>query len=128
MEDYTKSSEPGYHENLHTKAIVQPKYTLSAGMNPHYFNFKNGKFAVSEKFERVPNAWSAKHSAELIQINHYTCKSLEDFQMKINKGRADAAHLPTRKIDDIKDIDKYCNLDNYEILRFVDRTKNMYLV
>lgn len=121
IENYTKSSLPSWKENLHVKCIVQPRFTVAAGNNPHYFVYNNRMCAVSEKYITVPNAWTQVHSNEIIQINHYTTKSEEEFAAKINKGRADAAHLPTRKMSDLKDIDNFCTTENTEILKFKDK-------
>lgn len=123
IESYTKGSFSNWKENLHTKAIIQPKHTRCAGSNPHHFVYHNGAFAVSETKQLVPNAWSAQHSVELIQLNHYTNKSLEDFKMKIAKGRADVAHLPARSMEEFQNFDAYCAIEQTDILRFVGRTK-----
>jgi hypothetical protein len=123
IENYTKASTSAYKENLHTKAIVQPQFTMGAGGNPHHFTYTHSYYAVDEKCQRVPNAWSTQHSVELLQLNHYTNKSMEDFLMKINKGRADAAHLPTANLDNFRKTDAACQVEESTILRFVDRTK-----
>lgn len=127
IENYVKGSPSDYVENLHVKSIVQPKCTLRTGGNPHCFTYQGGRFAVTEKHEAVTNAWSATHSTELLQLNHYTTKSLEDFEMKISKGRADAAHLPTRKVEDIEEIDSHCTVESADILRFAQKTKDYLL-
>ena len=125
IENYTKASTKDYKENLHTKAIVQPQYAIRAGGNPHHFIFQPGYIAVNEGYHHVPNAWSAIHSVEKLQLNHYTIKSLDDFIMKVNKGRADAAHLQGVKREDFDKVDSFCQSDNTDIYRFLERTKVM---
>jgi hypothetical protein len=126
IENYTKASPPESGENLHTKAIVQPKHTRCTGGNPHCFLYNKGYIAVDEQYRVVPSAWSQTHTAELIQLNHYVSKSVEDFQMKISKGRADAAHLPVKNLQYLNDLDASCIINNTYILRFVDRVKALF--
>lgn len=121
IESYTLASTPQWADNLHTKAIVQPRYTHSAGTNPHYFNFKHGFYAVNEDFIPVPNAFTARHYSKLLQINHYTTKSLDEFKAKISKGRADAAHLPPAKLESQVALDRACTDKHTEIQRFIPR-------
>jgi hypothetical protein len=128
IENYTLASKPEWPDNLHTKAIVQPRYTLSAGSNPHYFHFKNGFHSVDEEFQIVSNAFSNKHCNKYLQINHYTTKSLEEFQAKISKGRADAAHLPTAKLENLYKLDMACTDKHIEIQRFVERLEALQIV
>jgi hypothetical protein len=123
MENYTKASTGAYKSNLHTKAIVQSACIKHAGTNPHYFVLHSGFEAVNEKCEKVSGAFSKSHSVNRIQLNHYTIKSLEDFKAKIAKGRADAAHLPTVKMEDFVETDRNCIIDNFEILKYVDQVK-----
>lgn len=127
MENYIKGSGAEWDINLHTKAIVQPKLTRGPGGNPHHFIYHPYHYAVDEREIHVANAWSTAHSVKLLQLNHYTTKSLEDFSEKISKGRADAAHLPTRKIEDLAEIDRHCTTEDTTILRFVERTRALYL-
>lgn len=123
IENYIKATTSEYKDNLHTKAIVQPNKTICAGSNPHHFLMKPGFFAVGENFEGVSNAWSRIHSVCKLQINHYTNKSKEDFLMKISKGRADAAHLPTVNLDNFNRVNEASQVEDTTILRFLDRTK-----
>lgn len=125
IESYTKGTAVDWVENLHTKAIVQPKYTQCAGTNPHHFRHHPGYIAIDEQFRQVPNAWSQTVSVDRIQINHYTTKSLEDWKMKVAKGRADAAHLSGRSLHDLAEIDAPCTIEYTDILRFVRPTKQL---
>lgn len=125
IENYTRSSPTSYKENLHTKGIVQPSMVQCAGSNPHFFLPRRGFYNVGENFEAVPNAWSKRHSIEKIQLNHYTLKSLDEFKMKIAKGRADAAHLPTASMDHFHLTDKRCTERDASIRRYVAPLKRL---
>lgn len=87
-ESYTLKAEENFHVNRHIKSIVQPKYVAKAG-NAHHFNYKKGYFAVNENFERVEGS-QADVSINKIQVNHYYCRSLEEYADKVNRGRADS--------------------------------------
>jgi Glycosyltransferase family 92 len=127
IKNYTKCVPNDWQDNLHTKAIVQPKFTACVGDNPHYFRFNSGHFSVSENFEHVPNAWSRIHSVNLIQINHYVIKSQEDFAMKIAKGRADVVDYPLKTNAFFLDLDAGCIHENHDIARFADKVEELYL-
>lgn len=68
------------------KSIIQPSYVKSISGNPHWFIYAGGKYAVNENFIIV-NESCSQESYQKIHINHYTTKSLEDFQKKISRGR-----------------------------------------
>lgn len=126
MENYTFAMPKNHYENTHTKAIVQPDKTLRAGTNPHYCVFKPGHYSVSEDFKQVSNAWTP-HCSDKLQLNHYFTKSFEEFQIKIQRHRADAAHLEGRKIDDFKKFDDLCIEKDECALKFVEKTKTLIL-
>jgi len=87
-ESYTLRAEVDFHVNRHIKSIVQPEFVAKAG-NAHHFKYKEGHFAVNENFERVEGS-HADVSINKIQINHYYCRSFDEYQDKINRGRADS--------------------------------------
>jgi len=68
------------------KSIIQPKYTLKVSGNPHWFIYASNKYAVNENYTIV-NESCSQESYQKIYINHYTTKSLEDFQNKIERGK-----------------------------------------
>ena len=74
--------------NQHIKTITKPYYTTSMNgvhsvktINPNKF-IDAGKNILSGPFNKHNNT-------EIIQINHYWGKSLEDYKIKINRGNAD---------------------------------------
>ena len=125
IENYIMSMTNDHYESTHTKAIVQPEKTLRAGTNPHYFVFKPGNHSVSEDFKLVPNAWTP-HCSSKLQLNHYFLKSLEEFKIKIQRPRADAAHLDGRKLEDFYKFDNLCTVKDECALRFVQKTKDLF--
>lgn len=89
IESFLLRSEVNFHINRHIKSIVQParvKYII----NPHAFSYKEPYYAVNENFERVEDAF-VEPSTDKVQINHYYCKSFDQFQDKIKRGYSDRA-------------------------------------
>lgn len=127
IENYTLATNSDWNDNLHTKAIVQPQFTKGPGGNPHHFIYLHNHHAVDEQYRSVPNAWNTAHSVEKIQLNHYTNKSLEDLKDRKSKGRADGAHLPTKTLQNFEELDKASTVKETSILRFIDKTKALYL-
>lgn len=124
IENYFTAIPKDHYENTHTKAIVQPARTMRAGSNPHHFVFKPGYGAVSEDFLPVLNAWTP-HCSNKLQLNHYFTKSFEEFKIKIQRPRADAAHLDGRKLDDFFKFDDLCVENDDCAVRFIDKTKTL---
>lgn len=127
IENYTMATPDDFVVNLHTKAIVQPKYTVSASGDPHHFRFKPGYNAVSEKMEIVPNAFSKSFSAQTIQLNHYVNRSLEDFKEKRARGRSDCADHPSRSFEDFHGLDAVSTVEDKSATRFADKTRSLII-
>lgn len=85
--------------DLHVKSIVQPRHAIKA-RNAHQFLYKPGSYCVNE--DRLPVGGSHSYAASRrIQINHYWCRSQQDYAAKLQRGRADVSALneSTRKWD-----------------------------
>ncbi len=63
--------------NPHCKSIVRPRLTKSVGKDPHYFLFKDGKFAVNEYGVNLPLEYGVMEggTCDRIVCNHYHTKS-----------------------------------------------------
>lgn len=122
LEHYTKRMSKKHFESTHTKAIVQNQYVVSTGSNPHTFIYKLGYYSVSEDFKRVPNAWTP-HCSNKFVLNHYCLKSLEDWNNKISKPRADTSKYPGKSLEDFFRFDKDCFEEDGIALRFIDSVK-----
>ena len=73
--------------NLHVKTIVQPKYVIDC-VNPHYFIYIEGKYAVTEKMKFIEGPFSTTNSVDLFRINHYWQRDLEFFwNVKVPRQR-----------------------------------------
>jgi len=85
-DNYLYRSEYSFNINKHVKCFVKPKL-INRPINAHSFECKENQI-VNENFEPVTDAFS-NFSGNKIRINHYYCKSIEDYVNKIKRGRAD---------------------------------------
>lgn len=97
LENYTRVHyDDQFSSNHHIKSIVRPtmveKYT-----NPHYAIYVDGENAVDENGAELkgctycdvhPKAYTDVVSVNKIRINHYYCKSEEEYKAKLARGRA----------------------------------------
>lgn len=94
---FTLRSDINFHTNRHIKSIVQTQFVTSVD-NPHYVLYKPGYFCVNENFQKINGAFSDVNINK-IQINHYYCRSLEEYEQKIKRGRSDDGEIK-RKLED----------------------------
>ena len=96
IEGYTRrQSRP----NRHVKCFVRPE-RVTQNRNSHSWFFRNARWAVDENRNAVFGSISTPTASEA-WINHYYCKSLEDFQEKaLRTSTLDIAGIkyPTRRI------------------------------
>nr|WP_295921970.1 glycosyltransferase family 2 protein [uncultured Dyadobacter sp.] len=96
LESFTRRSETGFYPNRHIKSIVQPKFVKSA-FKSHCFQYISGKHCVNEHFLPIDDSFS-ENSTSNIQLNHYYCRSFEEYQAKIKRGISDTKRK--RKIEE----------------------------
>lgn len=87
LEAYTKRNPVQSKVNEHVKSIVRPE-RVRQSVDPHFFLFKEGFHAVNENKIRVAGPFSQPVSTEIIQVNHYFTRTLEEYKVKIAKGSA----------------------------------------
>ena len=93
LESFTKRSDESFSVNRHIKNIVQPQY-VAAVMGAHHFAFKGDKYLVNENFIKVDGSFSDV-SVSKIQLNHYYCRSLAEYDAKIKRGYGDTSKKRT---------------------------------
>lgn len=97
IERFTKRSNYDFEHNQNIKSIVNPRKVL-ASVNPHYVAYLRGYKTYSINNEVVPSSnYTNIKNMELAHINHYYCKSREEYLEKCSRGLADQ----TRVRDDI---------------------------
>jgi hypothetical protein len=75
------------HWRRHIKSFVWPR-GIAGIWSPHFAVPFAGGHTVNERHEPIDGPFSP-FSAELGQINHYFCRSWQDYHEKILRGRAD---------------------------------------
>lgn len=87
-DNYLYRSGIDFGANLHIKSFVQPSRVIEMA-SPHNATYNDGFYCVDEKFRRIDGAYTDSVTWDSIRINHYYCKSREDYKDKISRGRAD---------------------------------------
>lgn len=122
LESFVLRSEESLSINKHIKSIIQPRYVRSA-RNAHCFRYQIGKYAVNENFQRIKGAFSDV-SVNKIQLNHYYCRTLEEYQEKIKRGRSDNDSIK-RAMTDFHHHDDESNIvKDTTILEIAEQLKN----
>lgn len=76
-------------QNEHIKIICKPRFVIN-WENPHYSNVKNPDLFVDSKKNIIKGPFNHNHTIDLIQINHYHYRSIDDIIEKYNRGNADS--------------------------------------
>ena len=87
IENYTRVAYE-FIANNHIKSIVNPRQVTGV-QTPHSFYYKNNQLAVNENYENLDWALTKNISFKKIRINHYHCKSREEYMIKLERGNAD---------------------------------------
>ena len=104
-------------QNKHIKTICKPEF-VSKIDNPHYVILKDPSKYVDPHKRIISGPFNENNTIDIIQINHYWGKSLEEHYEKRDRGRATTHKLrvindnPHSKYNDIIDnliCDKYLN-------------------
>ena len=84
------------------KIIANPRW-IDYFIGPHSAQFRMGCSRYDEDFEEVLEKRNKKNPIKKIQLNHYHTKSLEEFILKRNRGRADDGTRYVTKNFDVYD-------------------------
>ena len=102
IERFKYRSEKDFDRNHHIKSIVNPR-KVTVFRNPHFAFLQKGYHSYSVTGEQVEDAFVENISLD-IRINHYFCKSKEEYAAKKVKGFAD--QVGERAMSDFNDHDK----------------------
>ncbi|MGN7885604.1 glycosyltransferase family 92 protein [Dyadobacter endophyticus] len=120
LENFTRRSEASFPPNRHIKSIVQPRHVQSA-YKSHCFKFKRGFSCVNEHFEPIEEAL-ADVSVDTIQLNHYYCRSLQEYRQKVERGISDTKRK--RKLEEFHNHDNESNVvEDTTILEVLEKLK-----
>ena len=97
-------------QNPHIKTIFQPQYVININ-NPHFVEIQDPFKYIDCKGNMITGPFNKNNTIDLVQINHYTFRSLEDFIQKHHRGNADG----TPNVSIHNDFHSICNdiIDNY---------------
>lgn len=125
IENYTYCS-PGVVETL--KSIVNPRRVIQYG-NPHYWIYGGGEYAVDEYGRHLKGGASQSPSGDRLRINHYHCKSEEDYLEKtdpsyyadkfVKLGRTRTSYNLSQAFHSHNDV------ENTDIWRFKEKTEEI---
>lgn len=118
IELLTHCSNYDDEDNRFIKSIVQPKYVKSCS-SPHYFIYKNMKYAVDVDQMKTQGLWSENIRLDQIRINHYWTRTINYFlDKKINSRQK---RRPWYLTERLLQMAENCNLCiDTAILRYVD--------
>jgi len=117
LESFVTRSDQSFHVNRHVKVIVQTKF-VKRSIGAHLFTFSKPYSAVNESGQEIWTSYSDV-SVEKIQINHYYCRSLAEYEDKINRGLADTSKRQ-RQIENFHCHDAQANkIEDRTILEFL---------
>jgi hypothetical protein len=129
IENFTKrgpSEKDAFEPNKHIKSIVNPKVTVCPAGTPHNFFYMSPNPPVNEQGHQNTGPYrEGEWTYDKIRINHYYCKSKEEYQEKINRGRADAPQAEQELSRTWEDFDKHDNneVEDLTILQYLKPLK-----
>ena len=92
LENYTMASEKDFEPNRHIKTICDP-LKVRYYANCHFPMYFRGFYNLDENGGTVQAGMSKNVIFDKIRINHYFTKSLEEYILKKNRGKADVDGL-----------------------------------
>jgi len=106
--------------NEYIKTIVNPRRVRCLHDSHHWF-YEFKEWPVDEKKRPVLGSKSSPATAEVLRINHYHSKSLEDYKRKVARGAQDHT---TNSVEIMAERDAQLNaVEDRTILRFVPELK-----
>ncbi|MBP3256318.1 MAG: glycosyltransferase family 92 protein [Clostridia bacterium] len=114
IENYRYRADDNFENNKYIKTICNPRLIedIKNVYSPIYIN---NMYNIDESGNKVTGKTNSKCPCLKLRINHYFTKSMEEYIIKMNKGKADS--LDKRTLDDFNsnnknDIYDY-NLEQY---------------
>ena len=110
LERFTRRAAKDWSGNNQVKTIANPRAIDFIGL-PHYAIYFESLAAVNENGDVVPAEFNKPVTAEKIVVNHYHCKSWEEYAQKSGRGyacaTADVEQYPRAKFDSMNHNDEF---------------------
>jgi cytochrome c-type biogenesis protein CcmH/NrfG len=106
---YTRRTHKTFKENEWVKSIIQPKLVMMPN-SPHDFIYKENAWCVNESFLRV-DGQRFPNCTELIQLNHYFCRSEQEIDQKLSRGNSGSVIWPRRLFNAVNFMATYQDTD-----------------
>ena len=85
LENFTMCAEQDFSANHHIKTICDPARALNVDV--HHVDYLRGFYSLDENGERIYGPVTEAVHFDKIRINHYFCKSLEEYTtIKMERG------------------------------------------
>ena len=110
-------------QNKHIKTICKPEFVINID-NPHYVILKDPSKYIDPHKNVINGTFNELDTIDIIQINHYWGKSVEEHYEKRNRGRATTNKL--RVIDDNPHLNYNKIIDNMIANNYLDNLKKIY--
>ncbi len=122
LERFLYSSDETFVRNKHVKTICKPKQVLGI-INPHYCVYLSNRYAVSVDGKKSTGPYNDNVKFYPICINHYFCKSYEEFVEKRARGKADSLG-----IRDVHEFEEHDVNDFYDdgMLKYVSQIRGVH--
>jgi hypothetical protein len=119
MDNYRYSGE----QNFHIKTICKPLYTLSVA-GPHNVNVIDPTKYIDAKNNILNGPFNENYTIDIIQMNHYHSKSVEELHEKYHRGNADSElkiGIPENPHNEDNNI-----LNNYAADKYLEHIKGFF--
>lgn len=114
--------------DAHIKTIFQPKKVAKMG-NTHFWYYYGWQQAVDENKKNVFGGNSLKPSFNILRINHYFCKSREDYMIKVDPNYYSYKpnqRLPNRSLDRVdSQMSLHNDVEDHTIDQYIESTKKI---
>lgn len=113
LRGYTWRTDDDYFENEHVKIIVNPRRIIKV-VNPHQAYYLHGYTVVDENGNKKYGP-RFKTTRRKLCINHYFCKSKEEWIKRRSMGKADM--IGTRTLEEFERVNRYEKIEDRDILK-----------
>lgn len=120
LDNYLYRTRDCYGANGLVKSIVNPRFVLGWYKNPHLCSCVPGYYIVDENGKRITKVCGKNTFGKKIRINHYFCKSKEDWLKKMSRGLPDRPRDKYPRCDEEFDECSKDNIYDNDILLFIE--------